>query len=189
MNYYGLYFLYALAGYYRIYGKRFFIKNRYLIISVIIGLLVTLSSAELITVGSFDHTFLSDYIYHFYKMNSILVLIIAVAMCLFFNQIKIRSMFINIAASTSFGVYLIHDHSGISAFLWKSIFHVSDYQYSYYLIPYSLLVILSAYIMCFIIDYIRMKTIEKKWILIADKMIIQIKRIMDRLRNVEEDKQ
>ena len=68
-----------------------------------------------------------------------------------------HSKIINLLASATFGVYLIHDNNFVRPFLWHTVFKNASFQESPYLIPYSIAVILTVYISCTVIELIRAK--------------------------------
>lgn len=68
---------------------------------------------------------------------------------------------INIAASATFGVYLIHDNNYMRHFLWIDFFNNANYQDSLLLIPYSIIVVIMVYVSCTAIELLRQYTIEK----------------------------
>jgi hypothetical protein len=67
---------------------------------------------------------------------------------------------INMIASATFGVYLIHDNNIIRKSLWIDWFRNAEYQDSLLLIPYSIFVVAVVYIVCSIIDLLRRYIIE-----------------------------
>ena len=73
-----------------------------------------------------------------------------------FNSLKIpHSKIINLLASATFGVYLIHDNNFVRPFLWHKVFMNASFQNSPYLIPYSIGVILLVYVVCTLIELTR----------------------------------
>ena len=61
----------------------------------------------------------------------------------------------NLIASSTFGVYLIHDNPYIRNYIWKELFKVSSYINSPYLFLYSILITFIVFIVCTFIDLIR----------------------------------
>ena len=66
-----------------------------------------------------------------------------------------KNKIINLIASSTFGVYLIHDNPYIRNYIWKELFKVSSYINSPYLFLYSILITFSIFIVCTLIDLIR----------------------------------
>ena len=95
---------------------------------------------------------------YFLGMMRPLTLLGSVCLLLGFRRLNMpQSKFINIIASATFGVYLIHDNNLVRPFLWQSVFRNAVFQESPYLIPYSIAVILTVYISCTLIELIRAK--------------------------------
>jgi len=90
--------------------------------------------------------------------NNPLVIIESVALILFFRSLTFSSNVINTLASTTLGVYIIHEHPYIRKWLWAT-FNMQDpsfYQNLSY-IPLSVLVCLAVFSGCSLIELIRMK--------------------------------
>lgn len=95
-------------------------------------------------------------------MNSILIFTLSISTLILFSKIDIGNIkWINIISSATFGVYLIHDNKLMRDFLWVKIFKNSTYIKSNQLILYSIIVILIVYILCTLIDLIRIYILEK----------------------------
>ena len=62
-----------------------------------------------------------------------------------------------VAASATFGVYLIHDNNLVRPFLWRVVFKNASFQNSPYLIPYSIGVVILVYVACTAIEILRSK--------------------------------
>ena len=87
-----------------------------------------------------------------------MVIISSLCLLLGFRSLDIpHSKIINLLASATFGVYLIHDNNFVRPFLWRIVFKNASYQNSPYLIPYSIAVIIIVYISCTVIELIRAK--------------------------------
>lgn len=95
----------------------------------------------------------------------------AVSLFLFFKSLNIKySKFINILASATFGVYLIHDNFLTRSILWSQIFHGLDYVNTIKIIPYSLFAIGLIFVVCSIIELFRLYLIEKPYM----KLIVRL---------------
>lgn len=97
--------------------------------------------------------------------NQPLAFLVSVSSFLWFKNLRINyNQFINILGGASFGVLLIHSGSrAMIDWLWKDIVDcVGHYNLPLWqLIGYSFGVILIIYLVCTIIDYIRLKIIEE----------------------------
>lgn len=103
-----------------------------------------------------------------YSNSSILSVCFAVGMLAVFTNMKLKpNKFINGIAACTFGVYLIHDNDYVRPFLWHYLLKNSEYQSSPYMIVHMLISVISAFIICTIIEFIRKQTIGRlleKWI-------------------------
>ena len=115
------------------------------------------------------------YIYSgkYYNLNSFLVVIIAVE--LFTAHLEMKPFYnkwVNVIASTTFGVYLIHDNPLIRAILWSDIFHNQEMYGKDGFLFFSVLTVVLVFAICALIDLARQKTVEKLWIKVVDKKIL-----------------
>lgn len=166
---------YSIAGYIRLFTLyNSFTSKNWLIIFLTTSLLLFLSSIVIMIVGV-KYTTFSDSTLYFYRRNSILTIIQSISLFMTFININIKNnKIINKIASTTFGVFLIHDHYLIRPILWVDIFKNVSYQNTFLIIPYSILVTIIVFVICSIIDLIRQYTIEKAYLKIIDKSIKNI---------------
>lgn len=139
-------------------------------------------SVVLILLGMFSiysililSTHLNKYLYPYYIISDSqqpLALFIAISTFMWFKNLRIKnSKIINTIAASSFGVLLIHANSDeMRQWLWKdTIDCVGHYAMDYYWL-YAIGCVLVIYIICTIIDIIRIKTIEKPTLNITEKL-------------------
>ena len=99
---------------------------------------------------------------HFRQYNSIFVLISMISFFLGFKQLKVKNIkFINIIASTSLAVFIMHDNDILRNWLWKDVFKSASFQYSKLLIPHAIGSCLAIFICFAIVDLLRQRLIEK----------------------------
>ena len=104
---------------------------------------------------------------YFFMTDSHKILAFSVALFAFlvFKNWKVPpSRFINVVASTTFGVFLIHDATdGMRKWLWLDLVNVPKaYTMSLlYLIGYSIVVMLCVFVVCSALDYLRIRFVEK----------------------------
>lgn len=99
---------------------------------------------------------------HFRQYNSIFVLISMISFFLGFKQLKVRNnRFINMIASTSLAVFVMHDNDILRNWLWKDVFKSASFQYSKLLIPHVFGSCLAIFICFAIVDLLRQRFIEK----------------------------
>ena len=93
----------------------------------------------------------------------------------FFSKIDIKqNQFINIIASTTLGIYLIHV-STIKTIFYRDFFHINQ-QYLSNLFPlFALIDVFGIFFICSLIDFARLKFIEPRMLKKADMIFITIK--------------
>ena len=162
--------LYTIAGYIRIYGLNpRFTSKRYFIFCGIFSVLTYLSSVVFTFLGTKWSIFATNATY-FYGQQKLPDLLIALTLFMTFATLKMSyHKWINIVASATFGVYLIHENSLVRPFLWSNIFKNAQYQDSLILIPYSILVVAAVYVICTLIDLLRQQVIEKLYMKVVNR--------------------
>lgn len=94
-----------------------------------------------------------------------------------FIQLKLKyNKYINIIASTTFWIYLIHEHPLIKNILRHRRINLRDYENLIIIIFYSVLIVIIIFISCAIIDLIRQYTIEKPFLILINKYIENIEK-------------
>ena len=155
--------LYSLGGYIRLWADSFG-DRKY----IMYGALSALGNFFLMAVLEFaamrieplrnfaaGHPLFVEYLF---DMMRPLPVLSALFLFIGFKRVRINSRAINIAASATLGVYLIHENEFVREnFLWQDIFRMSSFTDSPYLIPYSLAAIIIVYISCTLIDLLRSK--------------------------------
>lgn len=93
---------------------------------------------------------------------SVFMFFASIGLFFYFKNINIGSIkLINTLAAGAFGVYLIHDNDYMEEILWKDMLNVIDFYSSAWFPVYALLTIISIYLVCCFIDFIRAHTVEK----------------------------
>lgn len=75
-----------------------------------------------------------------------------------------QSRFVNVVASTTFGVLLIHAATdGMRKWLWQDFVNVpSAYSLSLpALVAYSVIVVIGVFAVCSVLDYLRIRFVER----------------------------
>ncbi|MCM1263720.1 MAG: acyltransferase [Butyrivibrio sp.] len=109
---------------------------------------------------------------HLYEMNRLPVFLIALFMFLGFKGLNIHyNKVINLIASATFGVYLIHDSKSVSWFLWIVLFSNID-GWEKMILPYSIVAVCLVFIICTCIELIRIFLLERHYMKIMDNMKI-----------------
>lgn len=162
--------LYSLGAFVRKYPDMpFTIKHRYkLVIISAILLILTIVAPNFIDIHM-------PLLTNSYSRDSVLVILLAYGLLnLAVNAEMKISNAINSMASTTFGIYLIHDNSYIRQIIWSKLFHTQDYKYSPYLIAYMLICIMVIFVLCGLFDYFRQKLIEKPLMSVLDPILERI---------------
>ena len=151
-------YLYSLAGYIKKYYKS---KNGY----------KTLFRCFISTLVWIILTFLSTLIFD------------VVALKVSFISFSENNKIINSIASTTFGIYLIHDSYFGRNIIWLRLFKNSSFLNSNWLIPYSLFAIFTVFITCSFIEFLRITVIEKHCTKIIHKLASKIDNLILRIQH------
>lgn len=101
---------------------------------------------------------------HYYLLsdsNAIFALLTAIALFMFFKNIKIKhSKFINGVATTTFGILMIHANSdAMRQWLWQDFVRVPQMVENHFFALYAILSVCGIFLVCATIDYICSKLI------------------------------
>lgn len=152
-------FLYIITGYFKKYHIQ--ISTKVSILSFLISysmifLTIIIFMNLEYTKGKFD------IIINFANEFSFFVLISSIALFyIFVSRQECYNRIINQIANSTFGIYLIHMHPMVKDRLWEKIFKCSIWIDSPLYVVYALLSILSVFIFCFLIEFIRIKIFKK----------------------------
>lgn len=181
--------LYCISAYIRIYGLNPKVTSKQYIGLFIFFVALLYTSSLIIMMVGMKVTVLEGKIFFFYGRQSIFVLIIAVTMFMVFRGLRIGChKWINIVASTTFGVYLIHDNPDVRELIWSTFFKVSLYQNRNAFVICTICIVCVVFAICSIIDMIRQVTIEKLFLSVVDKMFERKSRTFTCFENLIENK-
>lgn len=95
--------------------------------------------------------------------NKITALAVSVAFFMFFKNIKVKyHPFINKVAASTFGVLLIHANSDtMRQWLWRDICNNVGFFDSPYLVLHAFGVVIVVFVVCIVIDWLRIRFIER----------------------------
>ena len=94
------------------------------------------------------------------QSDSIIVLIISIFMFVFFMNLKFKNKFINGFASTTLGIYILHENYLMRRYIWRTILpNIYYVNFPYYHFIGKVLVI---FIGCGIIEFLRKKILADK---------------------------
>ena len=168
-------YLYSLAGYIRLYVNKIKMKGRKYILAALVVMILTHLSAVIFDILGTRFSFFGNHVAYFYDMQRLPVVFIS--LCLFIGFIKIDigyKKFINIISLATFGVYLIHDNVYLRSFIWENIFKNAYFFESPFFILYSIGVICFVFIVCTLIELVRIYVLEKHYIGLINKISVFI---------------
>ena len=150
------------------------------------GVFNNMNSALILTVSSFGLLFLSVIVFdiigliipifsqhatYFMNLSSPLAILCAVSLFLLFKNLQIgENRFINRIALSMFGVYLIHDNLFVRPLLWNQIFQNTSYFDSAFLLLHAFIAITITFVVCVVVDQIRIICIEKPVFFLIDRI-------------------
>lgn len=162
--------LYFIASYVRIYPKKIFSSTKLWGFAALAS--ATLSAASVIACAwlgtrldrNMAYTFVTD-------SNTLLAVTTGLSSFMFFKNLKMKnSRFINTVAASAFGVLLIHANSDVMRqWLWGDILHNVDAYASEWLVIHAIFSVAAIYVICTIIDFLRIQFIEKPFFKLWDK--------------------
>lgn len=154
-------YLYLAASYIRLYPPEIVAKPK-LAASIGIGsYLLIMLSVIVFDMLSLRFDAFADIATHFAGMNSILMLSSALFTFVAFLSLNFRNVWINTIASTTFGIYLLHDNVWVREFLWIRLFNNASYSGTPYLIAHSLAVSTVVFAVCSVVELLRIRYVEK----------------------------
>lgn len=161
--------LYGIAGYVNLYGGNQKLQSKHYFSLYFMVLIITYTvSTTFLFLGTKKEEW-STHAIDFFEIERLPILLMAITLFMGFVTLKMNyHKWINMIASATFGVYLIHDSSYIRYYLWTNIFKINQYQDSTFLILYSILVVFILYVSCTMIDLIRKKLVEKPYVLFVN---------------------
>ena len=155
--------LYIIASYFRNCKSKIFD-------SFTISLITFLASLTLIICANvfFD--------YNLWGMKQIACVICSVSMFCTFKNIKksFSSKFINIISSITFGIYLLHDNNYIRRFLWREVLDCPSMIKSNYFVLFAVGSVFAVFVVCSLIDLIRIYALERPLFLAFSKIRLHI---------------
>lgn len=169
--------LYFIASYIRLYPKNIYSNTKiWIILSLILILVACLSVVICYYLNLHPYLFVSD-------SNTFLALAIGICSFLLFNNLDIKySKSINTVASTTFGVLCIHANSDtMRQWLWRDTLNNVSAYYTDYALLHALGSAIMVFIVCSLIDLLRIKYVEKPFLNVfskyEDKILIKINKL------------
>lgn len=166
--------IYFIASYIRMYPHPLFNQKKLWGYMTLIIVILTMLS-----VCRFNYYFVAD-------SNKILAVAVAVCSFLWFKNMNIRySKMINAFGAGTFGVLLIHANSNaMRTWLWKDFVNVIGHYTLPFgqLVLFSIGVVLAVFVVCNLIDQLRIATLEK-WFLnwYDNKLSVKADKVVNRI--------
>lgn len=176
--------LYFVAGYIKLHGNDWKITAKKCSVIVILLVVATYLSAVVFDIIGIKSAAVHAHATFFYNMQRLPIFLISVFMFIGFKNIDIKNnKFINMVSSTTFGIYLLHDNHYMRPIIWKKIFNSTNYVTSSLLPVYSIITSCIVFLVCSLIDIIRIKFIEKPFITVIsnneEKILNSLNKILD----------
>ena len=153
--------LYIFGAYIRLYQMKMFKKRIYSIILAISSFILMVLG--IVVIFQFKNFFLkigTNQVAYFWPPNSILMLFLSISVFEFFLNLKIKNnKIINLFASTTLGIYMLHD-GPLASILWGKIFKTLNCINNKYFLFFILFHTLLIFVIGAFIDLIR-QLIEK----------------------------
>ncbi|MBQ3431694.1 MAG: acyltransferase [Clostridia bacterium] len=157
--------IYLIGSFLRLYPVKILNNRKVLITAFILcNIIVWISIFALIWLPIGKYYFVSD-------SHKIMALLTSVIMFCLFKNIDIgTNKVINTIASSVFGVFLIHTNSdAMIKFLWQDVVRCTDYYNVSFgkLVLHSIFCVIAIFIICVVIDQVRIHLLEKplfRWI-------------------------
>ena len=163
--------LYLVASYIRLYPKKLFDNTKKW--AILLAVAVFLSSASVIASvwlsAHYHRTIAYAYIA---DSNQILAFVTSLCAFMTFKNLKIKTnAFINAVAATTFGVFLFHSYCApMRRWLWYDVFSNLDAYSHSWLIAHSIFAVIAVFCAGSLIDWLRLKCVEKPFMKLYDKL-------------------
>lgn len=170
---------YSIGAYLGKYKDSFFSKrkNAWLVL-IGCGAMIVLSIVVFDLLSTHWPLF-SKYSKHFLNRNSIVSILFSISVfSLLIKKKPFTNNLINVIASCAFGVYLISDNNYIRSVLWTNILNVPSFASSPILFLHIIGSVIAVYLVCTIIELIRLNTLERLFSLIYDRTKKRIEKRM-----------
>lgn len=163
-------FLYSTSAYIRLFGFKSIIPQKLLLPLSGTLYVITFAFYALLKEMSGKISFFAPYVKTYGEENKLLIFLTSLCIFVSFLYIKINSRFINTVAASTFGVYLIHDSEILRPVIWNDIFKINLFSEKAYFIPYTILTVMVIFAVCALIEFVRIKVLEKPLTVLFDKI-------------------
>ncbi len=152
---------YSMGAYIKLYGSR--ITKKMGIALSCIGVTGAVAGDILVDVLAMtDPTYMKQIFYFTKNDYGLFQLLLGVGLFIVFLKVKITYRpWINTIASTTFGIYLLHDNKLFLHHMWDNVFGTYQYYDSTFLPLYAICIVAIIFVIGMIVDYGRLAFIEK----------------------------
>ncbi len=164
--------LYFIAAYVRLYDKKIFNNRSFWLVAMLVSIFISCLSI-LFCILLYHKFSVGGYYYFVADSNKLLALVTSVSAFMFFKNLNLGHVkIINKIAASAFGVLLIHANSdAMRRWLWRDVLdNVAAFNSEYFALHAVVSVIL-IYVICTIIDMLRIKFVEKPFFKCYDKIM------------------
>jgi len=177
-----LIYLYIVAAYIRLYKDD--VKINHCMAYGTISYIITFITSVVLSFLGRNLPILANVSTYYFGMNKLPVLVTSILLFMAFKNLNVKyNKFINIIASTTFGIYLIHDHKLVRHYLWITLLNNATYSDSIIIFTHAVTSILAVFVVCGIIEFIRIYSLERLWIKILSKSNPKLTNINNRVKS------
>ena len=177
--------MYLVGAYIRLYSIKFFDKKINAVIASLVSFIIMVVGILVIYKYNYAFSLLGTReVAYFWGPNTLPMLVLSVSIFILFINLKINSnKIINLLASTTLGIYMIHD--GIFAgFIWNNIFNTKNHLNGKYPISHIIIATFIIFIFGVIVDLIR-QFIEKHTVdkFLDSKIYVKLRNTCEKVSN------
>ena len=172
---------YSLGAYIKLYGSH--ITKKIGIIFSAIGFVGAFLGDILVDALAMTNPAYMKQIFYFTQNDyGFFQLLLGIGLFIIFLKAKITYRpWINVVASTTFGIYLLHDNKLFLHYMWDNALATYQYYDSILLPLYAILVVALIFVIGMIVDYVRLAFIEKP---VMKAITPSLERIQSRVEKV-----
>lgn len=154
--------VYIIGAYIKLHLKTSYKNNinLYISLSIILLILLYILFSDYLGIKLNNAHIVNNHM-DFLEINSFLPLVLSIFLFLYFKNINFSNSLVNNIASSSLGIYLIHDNPLIRHLIWTGLSPNSNYINSNYMILHFIAKVSTVFIVSLIIDKIYSITLEK----------------------------
>lgn len=160
--------MYLIGSYIKLHYQSERKNNVNLLVSISFSIILIFLTLIIDYIGYKSHNnHLFNYALGLSQLNSPITLICSIYIFIYCTKIKSNSKIINTISSTTLGIYLLHDNILMRKYIWQYISPNINYIHFPYI--HAIIKIIIIFIVCSIIEYIRIITFKKIDIWIYNK--------------------